>query len=174
MQSRIRLALLLGWTAAASTATLVLAAGATAVAAGGADAAEAVATVGAAGAAAAAAPSMGEISAGISDLLRHPEPANALSLPTCVIHVSSLIEWLVTMGLIWEYADASGNPKYKGLTWAMVPCHASGGVVQVQTRVKFAWLQRLILKCDVLLSSVGFKFNLRHCTAASRPARSTW
>ena len=30
------------------------------------------------------------------------------------------------MGLIWEYADATGNQKYKGLTWGMVPCHASG------------------------------------------------
>ena len=40
--------------------------------------------------------------------------------------MSSLIEWLVAMGLIWEYADVSGNKKYKGLTWGMVPCHASG------------------------------------------------
>ena len=54
------------------------------------------------------------------------EPANALSLPTWVIHVSSLIEWLVAMGLIWEYADVTGNQAYKGLTWGMVPCHASG------------------------------------------------
>jgi|TARA_B110000977_G_scaffold12947_1_gene16453 hypothetical protein len=43
-----------------------------------------------------------------------------------VIHVSSLIEWLVAMGLIWEYGDAVGNKAYKGLTWGMVPCHASG------------------------------------------------
>jgi hypothetical protein len=56
----------------------------------------------------------------------HAEPANALSLPTWIIHVSSLIEWLVAMGLIWEYADVSGNQAYKGLTWGMVPCHASG------------------------------------------------
>ena len=54
------------------------------------------------------------------------EPANALSLPTWVIHVSSLIEWLVAMGVIWEYADVTGNQAYKGLTWGMVPCHASG------------------------------------------------
>ena len=56
----------------------------------------------------------------------HAEPPNALSLPTWVIHVSSLIEWLVAMGLIWEYADVTGNQAYKGLTWGMVPCHASG------------------------------------------------
>ena len=30
------------------------------------------------------------------------------------------------MGLIWEYADVTGNQAYKGLTWGMVPCHASG------------------------------------------------
>lgn len=54
------------------------------------------------------------------------EPANALSLPTWSIHVSSLVEWLASMELIWYYADVGGNPRWKGLTWGMVPCHASG------------------------------------------------
>lgn len=56
----------------------------------------------------------------------HLEPANALSLPTWIIHVSSLIEWLVAMGLIWQYADFSGNPRWRGLTWGMLPLHTSG------------------------------------------------
>jgi len=56
----------------------------------------------------------------------HEEPANALSIPTWAIHISSLIEWLVAMGLIWQYADVVGNPKWKGLTWGMVPLHTSG------------------------------------------------
>lgn len=30
------------------------------------------------------------------------EPANALSIPTWVIHTSSLVEWLVAMGLAWR------------------------------------------------------------------------
>ncbi|XRB01579.1 DUF2499 domain-containing protein [Pycnococcus provasolii] len=56
----------------------------------------------------------------------HTEPANALSLATWSIHVSSLVEWLASMELLWYWADISGNPRWKGLTWGMVPCHASG------------------------------------------------
>jgi hypothetical protein len=56
----------------------------------------------------------------------HAEPANALSLPTWIIHVSSLIEWLVAMGLVWKYADYSGNESWKSLTWGMLPLHSSG------------------------------------------------
>lgn len=56
----------------------------------------------------------------------HPEPANALSLPTWMVHSSSLLEWLLAMKLIWEHADTSGNPRWKGLTWAMIPSHTSG------------------------------------------------
>ncbi|KAJ1491082.1 hypothetical protein T484DRAFT_1613330 [Baffinella frigidus] len=56
----------------------------------------------------------------------HPEPANALSLPTWMVHVSSLIEWLAAMGLIWRYAETTGNPRWKGLTIAMIPFHSSG------------------------------------------------
>lgn len=56
----------------------------------------------------------------------HAEPSNALSFPTWVIHVSSLVEWLVAMGLVWKYAEVSKNPKWKGLTWGMLPLHTSG------------------------------------------------
>ncbi|CAM9439889.1 unnamed protein product, partial [Phaeothamnion confervicola] len=56
----------------------------------------------------------------------HPEPANALSFPTWMVHVSSLIEWLVAMTYIWRYADVSGVPQWKGLTWGMLPLHTSG------------------------------------------------
>ena len=27
---------------------------------------------------------------------------------------------------IWKFADATDNPKWKGLTWGMLPLHASG------------------------------------------------
>jgi len=56
----------------------------------------------------------------------HPEPANALSFPTWMVHTSSLIEWLTAMGLVWRYAQVSGNPRWKGLTWGMLPFHSSG------------------------------------------------
>ena len=30
------------------------------------------------------------------------------------------------MSMIWGHAQVSGNPRWKGMTWAMVPSHASG------------------------------------------------
>ena len=36
------------------------------------------------------------------------EPANALSLPTWVVHTSSVAEWCLAMRLIYAYADVSG------------------------------------------------------------------
>jgi len=30
------------------------------------------------------------------------------------------------MGVIWKFADVTGNPKWRGLTWGMLPLHASG------------------------------------------------
>lgn len=57
----------------------------------------------------------------------HPEPLNALSIPTWIVHTSSLLEWLVAMKLIWEHADTSGNPRWKGMTLAMIPSHVSTG-----------------------------------------------
>lgn len=37
------------------------------------------------------------------------EPANALSLPTWAIHVSSVLEWVTAMVLFWRLAEASGT-----------------------------------------------------------------
>lgn len=54
------------------------------------------------------------------------EPVNALSVPTWAIHFSSVFEWLFAMGMVWQYAEATGNPKWRGLTWGMLPLHASG------------------------------------------------
>jgi len=56
----------------------------------------------------------------------HTEPINALSIPTWAIHFSSVLEYLVAMQLVWTYAEATNNPQYKGLTWGMLPLHASG------------------------------------------------
>uniref|UniRef100_A0A7N0SYX8 Ycf49-like protein n=1 Tax=Kalanchoe fedtschenkoi TaxID=63787 RepID=A0A7N0SYX8_KALFE len=48
------------------------------------------------------------------------EPANALSLPTWAIHVSSVAEWVIAMALVWQYAEKSGYESWKGLSWGMV------------------------------------------------------
>jgi len=62
----------------------------------------------------------------VEQLEGHSEPANALTISTWVIHISSLIEWLVAMGLVWKHADRTGNPKWKRVTWGMLPLHSSG------------------------------------------------
>lgn len=54
------------------------------------------------------------------------EPDNALTVACWIIHVSSLVEFLVAMGFAWRWADISGNPKWKGLTWGLLPLHSSG------------------------------------------------
>ena len=56
----------------------------------------------------------------------HTEPENALSIPTWAIHFSSVFEWLFAMQLVWDFAETTDNPKWKGLTWGMLPLHASG------------------------------------------------
>lgn len=56
----------------------------------------------------------------------HAQPANALSVPCWIIHVSSLVEFLVAMGFCWRWADVTRQPTWKGLTWGLLPLHSSG------------------------------------------------
>uniref|UniRef100_A0A2P2LE42 Ycf49-like protein n=1 Tax=Rhizophora mucronata TaxID=61149 RepID=A0A2P2LE42_RHIMU len=59
--------------------------------------------------------------AGLSLLGQLSEPANALSLPTWTVHVSSVVEWITAMALVWRYGEKSGFESWKGLSWGMVP-----------------------------------------------------
>lgn len=54
----------------------------------------------------------------------HAEPANALSLPTWAIHVSSTVEWGAAMYLVWRYAEVTGGRPVVGL-WNHVRLHAN-------------------------------------------------
>jgi hypothetical protein len=56
----------------------------------------------------------------------HTEPINALSIPTWAIHFSSVFEFLVAMKLVWDFSEVTENETWKGLTWGMLPLHASG------------------------------------------------
>lgn len=56
----------------------------------------------------------------------HNEPLNALSIPTWAIHFSSVFEFVFAMDIIWNYAENTGNEKWKGMAWGMIPSHASG------------------------------------------------
>lgn len=49
------------------------------------------------------------------------EPANALSLPTWAIHVSSVVEWLTAMGLFVKLGAVRGDPAMAGMAWGMLP-----------------------------------------------------
>ena len=54
------------------------------------------------------------------------EPVNALSVPTWAIHFSSVFEWIFAMGCVSQYAAATGNNRWRWLTYGMLPLHASG------------------------------------------------
>jgi hypothetical protein len=54
------------------------------------------------------------------------EPENALTIATWIIHISSLVEFLVAMGFAWRWAEVVENPTWKGLTWGLLPLHSSG------------------------------------------------
>ncbi|KAH0641434.1 hypothetical protein KY285_034380 [Solanum tuberosum] len=49
------------------------------------------------------------------------EPSNALSLHTWASHVSTVVEWVTAMALVWQYGEKSGYESWKGLSWGMVP-----------------------------------------------------
>ena len=70
-----------------------------------------------------------EFESASSAFLGLPRPAaNALSVPTWGVHIFSLVEWLLAMGLVWDYAerDRGNNRGWRTLTWGMLPLHASG------------------------------------------------
>ncbi len=50
---------------------------------------------------------------------------NALSIPTWIIHVSSVLEWGAAIWLIWTYGDVSGNRAWRSLSFAMLPALVS-------------------------------------------------
>lgn len=50
---------------------------------------------------------------------------HALSIPTWIIHILSVFEWMVAIGLVWIYADVSQNHAWKGVSIAMLPALVS-------------------------------------------------
>ncbi|MBD1844189.1 DUF2499 domain-containing protein [Cyanobacteria bacterium FACHB-63] len=49
----------------------------------------------------------------------------ALSIPTWIIHVSSVIEWIAAIWLIWRYAEISGDLVWRSLSFGMLPALVS-------------------------------------------------
>jgi Protein of unknown function (DUF2499) len=50
---------------------------------------------------------------------------HALSFPTWIIHVSSVLEWTIAIWLIWVYAKMTQNYAWRGLAIAMFPALVS-------------------------------------------------
>jgi len=50
---------------------------------------------------------------------------NALSIPTWIVHISSVLEWLGAMALVWRFAGVTNQPQWRWLVWAMLPALAS-------------------------------------------------
>ncbi|MDX2099350.1 MAG: DUF2499 domain-containing protein [Leptolyngbyaceae cyanobacterium bins.59] len=50
---------------------------------------------------------------------------HALSIPTWVIHISSVIEWITAIWLIWVYGEISQKRDWGWLSFAMLPALVS-------------------------------------------------
>ncbi|MEA5534724.1 DUF2499 domain-containing protein [Crocosphaera sp. XPORK-15E] len=46
---------------------------------------------------------------------------NALSIPTWMVHVSSVIEWTVAIWFVWTFAEVSDKFYWRSLSWGMLP-----------------------------------------------------
>jgi Protein of unknown function (DUF2499) len=50
---------------------------------------------------------------------------HALSLPTWLIHISSVLEWIAAIGLVWNYARVTEQSAWYSLSYAMLPALVS-------------------------------------------------
>ena len=50
---------------------------------------------------------------------------HVLSIPTWIIHVSSVIEWIAAIWFIWIYGEVSGASSWRALSFAMLPALVS-------------------------------------------------
>lgn len=95
------------------------------------------------------------------------EPENALTITTWIIHVSSLVEFLVAMGFAWRWAAVVDNQTWKGLTWGLLPLHSSG--ITACTYHLFYNRIPFLVPLQALLTCVG---NTTAAIATYRIARS--
>lgn len=81
------------------------------------------------------------------------EPENALTIATWIIHISSLVEFLVAMGFAWRWATVVDNKTWKGLTWGLLPLHSSGITACVSVFCDFATtgVHQIWVTCSCLL-----------------------
>lgn len=46
---------------------------------------------------------------------------HALSIPTWIIHISSVIEWIAAIWFIWTYGEVTHNRRWWAICFAMLP-----------------------------------------------------
>ncbi|OKH18575.1 DUF2499 domain-containing protein [[Limnothrix rosea] IAM M-220] len=46
---------------------------------------------------------------------------NALSFPTWMVHVSSVLEWIMAIWLIYTYGQLTDDKSWTALSWGMLP-----------------------------------------------------
>lgn len=50
---------------------------------------------------------------------------HVLSIPTWVIHVSSVVEWVAAIWLVWTYSNVTQDYAWRALSWGMLPALVS-------------------------------------------------
>jgi len=50
---------------------------------------------------------------------------HALSIPTWIVHVSSVLEWVAAIYYIWQYGEVTGDRSWHNLSFAMLPALVS-------------------------------------------------
>jgi hypothetical protein len=45
----------------------------------------------------------------------------ALSIPTWIVHVSSVFEWIAAIWFVWRYSEVSGERSWRWLSFGMLP-----------------------------------------------------
>jgi hypothetical protein len=108
-----------------------------------------------------------DLSFTLEGLGAYTEPENALTVACWIIHVSSLVEFLVAMGFCWRWADVVDNPTWKGLTWGLIPLHTSG-IIACTSHLFYNQIP-LLLPLQAFMTCVG---NTTAAYAAYRIARS--
>jgi hypothetical protein len=48
-----------------------------------------------------------------------------LSIPTWMIHITSVMEWIMAIWLVWTYGEVTKNPAWRVLAWGMIPALVS-------------------------------------------------
>jgi hypothetical protein len=50
---------------------------------------------------------------------------HALSIPTWVVHITSVVEWIAAIWFIWQFAELTGLTAWRNLSFAMLPALVS-------------------------------------------------